>query len=89
MEIFIHSPENEFENGTTIRVKTPHNSFSGNHPDTVVADQKNQQAFHIFLCIITILMGIIIGSIFHDRLLKTQYSQPVWKSSNLMKPDTN
>jgi hypothetical protein len=87
METFKNSSVNQFENGKYILVKTPHNSFSGNHPDTVVADQKNQQAIHIFLCIVTFLLGIIVGSIFHDRFLNSNSYQMVWKSSNLMQPD--
>jgi hypothetical protein len=88
METFKNSSVNEFENGKYIIVKTLHNSFSGNHLDMLDANQNYQQAFHIFLYVTIFLMGIIVGSIFHDRLLNTHSSQPVWKSSNLMQPDS-
>ena len=88
MEAKINSSENEFENGSYIMVETPGKSFPRNRLETLVADQKNWQAFHFFLCIATFLLGIIVGSIFHDRLLNSNTSQPVWKSSNLMQPDS-
>ena len=42
MDVSKNLSVNEFENGKYIIVKTPHNSFSGNHLDTLVADQKYQ-----------------------------------------------
>ena len=87
METFKNSSATELENGTNITIKTPYILFSGNPPDMLVADQKYRQAFHIFLCVVTFLLGIIVGSIFHDRLLNSNTSQPVWKSSNFMQSD--
>jgi uncharacterized membrane protein YwzB len=87
METFLNSSEKEFENGTYIRTKTPHESFSGNQLDPFVSDQKYQQAFYVFLYVVIFLLGIVVGSIFHDRLMNSNSSQLVWKSSNLMQSD--
>jgi len=78
---------NEFDNEKYLIVKIPRNSVTENFFNTLAVDQKYQQAFHIFLCVLTFLLGIIVGSIFHDRLLNTHSSQPVWKSSNFMQSD--
>ena len=79
---------NEFDNEKYLMVKIPRNSVIENILNTLAVDQKYRQAFHIFLYVVTFLMGIIVGSIFHDRLLNSKSSQLVWKSSNFMQSDS-
>jgi hypothetical protein len=79
---------NEFEIGKYIIVKIYHNSVTGNFFDTLVVDRKYRHALCIILYVFTFLIGIIVGSIFHDRLLNSNSSQPVWKGSNLMQSDS-
>jgi hypothetical protein len=79
---------NEFENGKYIIVKIPRNSVTENFFNTLAVDQKYRQALRMILYIFTFLMGILVGSIFHDRLLNSSSSRPVWKSSNLMQSDS-
>ena len=78
---------NEIDNEKNRIVKIPRNSVTENFFNTLAVDQKYQQAFHIFLCLVTFLLGIIVGSIFHDRFLNSNSYQLVWKSSNLMQSD--
>jgi hypothetical protein len=78
---------NEFENGKYIIAKIPCDSVYENFFDTLAVDQKFRQAFRIILYVFFLFVGIIVGSVFHDRLLNRNSSQTVWKSSNLVQSD--
>ena len=88
MDVSKNLSVNEIDNEKYLIVKIPRNSVTENFFNTLAVDQKNQQAIHIFLCIVTFLLGIIVGSIFHDRFLNSNSYQMVWKSSNFMQSDS-
>ena len=79
---------NEFDNEKYLIIKILRNSVIENFLNTLAVNQKYRQALRMILYVFIFLMGILVGSIFHGRLLSSNSSGPVWKSSNFMQSDS-
>jgi hypothetical protein len=80
----------EPENGKYVIIKVPRESIrTGTWPPILsfTVTDKFRTALWVFLCIVSLLIGIIIGSVFHDSFLHANAKTAVWKSFSLQNPD--
>jgi hypothetical protein len=75
-------PLDESNHGKYIIIKIPRTSLQGNTIDssTLFSHQTiNRRTLRTIGLIITFLLGIIIGSIFHGRILSVHSDHATWK----------
>jgi hypothetical protein len=84
-------PFPESENGNYIIIKVPRTALQQQEEPIPLLPLSFFLSFRktiwIFLCIFCFLMGIALGSIFHDRILHETIDKPIWKSSSLQSPE--
>jgi hypothetical protein len=90
MKIFKNSLVNEFENGKYIIVKIPRDSLQSMDDFSLasVLEEKNfRKGFWIVICILSLFLGVVLGSLLHPDIFHQVPDKAVWKSSNLISPD--
>ena len=83
-------PADESENGKYIIVKIPRDSVQNLEAFTLDSTRgivNFRKEVWIVLCIISLFIGGVVGSLFHPDLSHHAPDKTVWKSSNLMVPD--
>jgi hypothetical protein len=80
-------PLDESDHGKYIIIKIPRKSLQGNIIDSsaLFSNQNiNRRTLRAFGLIITFLVGIIVGSIFHSRILSVNSDHATWKMFTTM-----
>ena len=90
METLKNSPANEVEDGKYIIIKIPRDSLQNLNDDllyTLPGEKNLRKRVWIVLCIISLFMGVVIGSLIQPVISLHAPEKAVWKSSNLSIPD--
>ena len=90
METTKNSAVNEFENRKYIIVKIPRDSLQSIDDfdlDSVLGEKNFKKGVWIVLCVLSLFLGVVLGSLLHPDLFHQAPDKAVWKSSNLMSPD--
>jgi hypothetical protein len=77
-----HLPLDESDNGKYIIVKIPRRTlyWNGIEPLILISNQRTyRRALRTIGYIIAFLMGIILGSIYHDHILAINSDHAIWK----------
>ncbi|MBN1396518.1 MAG: hypothetical protein JXA06_00655 [Bacteroidetes bacterium] len=82
----------ETVNGKYVIIKIPRESIKKNifsyfFVDTSLAGFR--RAVWIFLCLLFLLVGMVLGAFLHNYLLHESTDKPVWKSSSLTIPSNH
>ncbi|RPI05251.1 MAG: hypothetical protein EHM64_07230 [Ignavibacteriae bacterium] len=83
-----HSPD-ETANGRYVIIKIPRESIQQSPMSYFLADgplENFRRAVWLVLCICSLLLGVILGVVFHNNLLKEDTDKPIWKSTTLTVP---
>jgi hypothetical protein len=81
----------ESENGKYVIIKVPRDAILRDDLIPLFPSSMSpsfRTTMWVFLCIIALILGLAIGSIFHDRFLHETTDKPIWKSSALQSSDT-
>lgn len=80
----------ESETGKYVIIKVPRDSIVQDEWSSLLPFLRSspfRTTLWIFLCIISLILGLAIGSVFHDRFLHETTDKPIWKSSSLQSPE--
>jgi hypothetical protein len=90
MKTFKNSPVNEFENGKYIIVKIPRDSLQsmGDFSLNSVLGEKNfRKVVWIVTCVLSLFLGVVLGSLLHPDIFHQAPDKAIWKSLNLISSD--
>ena len=80
------------EEGKYIIIKIPRDTIQhmdDDFPYSFLGEKNLRKSAWILLCLISLFIGVVIGSLFHPDISHQAPDKAVWKSSNLMVPDRN
>ncbi len=83
-------PVNEFEDGKYIIIKIPRESLQESDTfsfKSLLGEKNLKKGTWIVLCIVSLFIGIILGSVFHPHLFHQVPDKAVWKGSYFMIPN--
>jgi hypothetical protein len=84
-------PSNNIRDDPTyIVIKIPRDSLQSSDIDSLISDivgDKLKRRVGLALCIISLMLGIFLGSMVHPSLFHKTPETAVWKSSNFMQSD--
>jgi hypothetical protein len=83
-------PSNDINDSKYIIIKIPRDSMRGGEADSIISDivgERFKKKVWLALCLVSLILGIVMGSLFHASLFHQTPDKVVWKSSNLVSPD--
>jgi hypothetical protein len=90
MKTSTFSTSQESGNGKYVIIKVPRDSILREELIALLPSSMStsfRTTLWVFLCIISLIFGLAIGSVFHDRFLHETTDKPIWKSTSLQSPD--
>jgi len=86
MKTLIVSTPQESGNGKYVIIKVLRDSILQDELIPLLSSSMSvrfRTTLWVFLCIISLIIGLALGSVFHDRFLHETTDKPIWKSSSL------
>jgi len=83
-------PSNDINDPKYIIIKIPRDSIQKKDADSLIsyiAGERLKKRVWLALCLVSLILGILLGFFFHSYTLPHAPDKAVWKSSNLISPD--